>query len=120
MAASEPAAQAGFQMLVFGGTSTLSKKRPAGGRPEVLSRNVAISSIRTTVRLHAVHRRGDEPEIESQPWLELSGKVSEPVRTVTDIRISMYPQEPVQVRTTRPASVSTKVQPWKRRVDLAL
>ena len=67
------------------------RKRRSPGRPEMLSRNVAISSFRTSVRLGASHRRGEEPEIESQPWLELQGKATEPIRDVTDVKISRYP-----------------------------
>ena len=80
------------------------KHRP-GGRPEMLSRDVDISSFRMTVRLHAVHGRGEEPYIESQPWLELLGTATEPVRDVTDVRISMYPQDELRVGTARPAAV---------------
>ena len=40
------------------------KRRPAG-RPEMLTRDVEISSFRMTVRLHAVHGRGEEPYVES-------------------------------------------------------
>jgi hypothetical protein len=45
----------------------MATKRRADGQPEMLSRNVAISSFRTSVRLSASHRRGEEPEIQSQP-----------------------------------------------------
>jgi hypothetical protein len=76
----------------------------------MLSRNVAISSFRTSVRLGAIHRRGEEPEIESEPWLELQGNVTEPIRDVTAVKISMYPREPLQVGTARPASVGAIVQ----------
>lgn len=88
----------------------MSKRRRTGGRPEMLSRDVAITTFRATVRLHAVHRRGEEPEIESQPWLELLGKASEPIPDVTEVRISMYPSEPVHVGTARPASVGAIIQ----------
>ena len=41
----------------------------------------------------------------SQPRLELQGKATAPIRDVTDMKISMYPREPLQVGTARPASV---------------
>jgi len=70
----------------------MASKRRAGGRPEMRSRNVAISSSsRTSVRLSATHRRGEEPEIESQPWLELQGQATESIRGVSDVKISLYP-----------------------------
>lgn len=71
----------------------------------MLSRDVAISSFRASVRPNAVHRRGEEPEIETQPWLELQGKATETIRDVKDVKISMYPREPLQVGTARPATV---------------
>jgi hypothetical protein len=50
------------------------------GKPEMLSRNVEIKSSSLTARISALHRKGDEPEIESQPWLELKGVLTEPVK----------------------------------------
>ena len=76
----------------------------------MLSRNVEISGFRTSIRISAVHRRGEEPEIESKPWLELQGKATEPIRDVIDVKISMYPEEPVVVGTARPAAVGAIIQ----------
>jgi len=87
----------------------MSRKRRPGSRPEMLSRDVEISSFRMTVRLHAVHGRGEEPYIESQPWLELLGTATEPVRDVKNVRISMYPQDELRVGTARPAAVGAIV-----------
>src|SRR4051794_11556403 len=70
----------------------------------MLTRNVEISSFGATVRISAVHHKGDEPYIESQPWLELRGKATEPLKGVTDVKISLYPKDEVQVGTARPAS----------------
>ena len=75
-----------------------------GGKPEMLSRNFEIKSSRLTVRLSAVHRKGDEPEIESQPWLELRGVLTEAVKDVRDVQISLYPRDKMEVGTARPAS----------------
>lgn len=73
-------------------------------KPEMLSRNVEIKSSSLTVRISAVHRKGDEPEIESQPWLELKGVLTEPVKDVRDVVISLYPKDKMEVGTARPAS----------------
>jgi hypothetical protein len=81
-----------------------------GGRPEMLSRDIAITALRFSVRINAVHERNSEPEIETQPWLEILGKAFEPVRDVTDVEISMYPREPLVVGTARPASVGAIIQ----------
>ena len=70
----------------------------------MLSRNVEIKSSSLTVRISAVHRKGDEPEIESQPWLELRGVLTEPVKDVRDVLISLYPKDKMEVGTARPAS----------------
>ena len=35
---------------------------------------------------------------------ELQGKATESIRDVADVKISMYPREPLQVGTARPAS----------------
>jgi hypothetical protein len=73
-------------------------------KPEMLSRDAEIKSSRLSVRISAVHRKGDEPEIESQPWLQLQGVLTEPVKGVRDVRISLYPRDKMEVGTARPAS----------------
>jgi len=73
------------------------KKGHKGGRPEMLSRNIEITSFRASVRIHAVHRRGEEPEIESGPWLELRGTLDEPVKGVRDVILSLYPRDKMEV-----------------------
>lgn len=55
----------------------------------------------------AVPRRGAEPEIESQPWLELRSRLHEPVKGVTDLKMSLYPKERLTMRPARPASVGS-------------
>lgn len=74
------------------------------GKPEMLSRDVEITSSSLTVRIRAVHAKGDEPEIESQPWLQLKGVLTEPVKGVRDVVISLYPKDKLEVGTARPAS----------------
>jgi hypothetical protein len=60
------------------GRAAKPRKRCKSSKPEMLSRNVEISSFGATVRIGAVHRKGEEPEIDSQPWLELRGTRSRP------------------------------------------
>ena len=74
------------------------------GKPEMLSRDVEIRSSSLTVRIRAVHPKGDEPEIDSQPWLQLKGVLTEPVKGVRDVVISLYPKDKLEVGTARPAS----------------
>jgi hypothetical protein len=52
------------------------KKRRKSNEPEMLSRNVEITGVSTTVRLNAVHHKGTGPYVESQPWLELRGRTT--------------------------------------------
>ena len=65
---------------------------------------VEIKSSSLTVRIRAVHRKGDEPEIESQPWLQLKGVLTETVKGVRDVVISLYPRDRIEIGTARPAS----------------
>src|SRR5262245_12475531 len=74
------------------------------GKPEMLSCNVEIKSSSLTVRISAVHHKGEEPEIESQPWLALKGVLTEPLKGVRDVLISLYPRDKMEVGTARPAS----------------
>ena len=37
-------------------------------KPEMLSRNVKITSFSAAVRLNAICHKGDEPYVEGQPW----------------------------------------------------
>ena len=73
------------------------------------SRTIAVSSFAATVRIGAVHRRGEEPEVETQPCLELRGTLDEPVRGVQEIVISMYPRDKVEIGTARPASIGAVI-----------
>ena len=86
------------------------QKRRGGGRPEMLSRNGEISSLRASMRVSAVERRGEEPDIETHPWLDVHGTLSEPVRDVRDILISMYPEDKLVVGTARPAAVGSIIR----------
>ena len=81
----------------------MSTKRKSG-KPEMLSRDVEIKSSSLAVRISAVHRKGDEPNIESQPWLQLKGVLTETVKGVRDVVISLYPKDRIEIGTARPAS----------------
>lgn len=101
-------------------TANIQERQPArkaaGGKhrksnkPELLSRDVEIASFGATVRLHTVHHKGDEPYIESKPWLEVRGTATEPVKGMTDVKISMYPEDKPIVGTARPAAVGAIIR----------
>ena len=85
------------------------RKRRTGSRPELLSRNATLTSFSARVGIQAEHGRGEEPRIETRPWLELRGRLEEPVNDVTDVLISMFPEDKVQVGAARPASVGSVI-----------
>lgn len=64
------------------------KRKPESSKPEMLSRNVKITSFSAAVRLNAIHHKGDEPYVEGQPWLELRGTATEPVKGVTEVKMA--------------------------------
>jgi hypothetical protein len=80
------------------------------GKPEMLSRDVEIKSSSLAVRIAARHHKGDEPKIESQPWLQLKGVLTETVKGVRDVVISLYPTDRIEIGTARPASCGTIIR----------
>jgi len=48
--------------------------------------------------------RGEEPFIETKAWLELRGTATERVSGVSDVQVSMYPEDKPAVGTARPAA----------------
>lgn len=83
----------------------MNRKRRTTSRPELLQRNVEVTSVSARMATRVDHPRGQEPYIECGPWLELRGTLDEPVKGVSDVLISMYPEDEVRVGTRRPASV---------------
>jgi hypothetical protein len=79
----------------------MAKNRRRSGKPEMLWRSIEISSFSARVSLDAVHHKGQEPFIEAQPWLELRGTATEPVRDVRDVKISMFLRDRPQVGSAR-------------------
>jgi hypothetical protein len=71
---------------------------------------MTVESFAASVGLAAAHRRGEEPEIETRCWLELRGRIGEPVEGVTLVNVTMHPEERLQVGTARPAAVGAIVQ----------
>ena len=93
-----------FEFWDEGSITSRTMPKRKSDRPEILSRNVEFFSYRMSVGLRAVHQRGVDPYIETQPWLELKGRASEPVRDVKDVVISLYPKDELVVGTSRPAA----------------
>jgi hypothetical protein len=50
----------------------MTKKRKSQ-QPELISRSIEISSFAASVSLDANHRRGEDPHVESGPWLGAAG-----------------------------------------------
>ena len=87
------------------------KSRPV----EFLMRDVEITSFNAHVSIYAMHEKGEEPYIESGPWLELYGVVADPIRSLTDVEISLYPRDTVEVGPARPATVGSFINMWPPR-----
>jgi len=47
-----------------------------------------------------------DPELEGRPWLELRGKLVEPIRDVDQVRFSIWPDPDRRVGPNRPAAVA--------------
>ena len=77
---------------------------------DIISRTVAVASVRASAGVLAAHRRGEEPEIEAHFWLELRGHLSEPVEGTTVVSLGMHPRDRLLVGSARPAAVGAIVQ----------
>lgn len=80
-------------------------KRRGAKRPEMLSRIAELTSYTARISIRAEHRRGQEPEIDSGPWLELRGTLEEPVKSVHDVLFSLYPVDEPRLGPARPAGI---------------
>lgn len=78
-----------------------------GERHELLSRIVEITSSTASMSIRAEHRRGEEPEIDSGPWLELRGTLEEPVKGVQEVLFSLYAKDEPRIGKARPASIGS-------------
>jgi len=95
----------------------MTKRRPGVRRDEVLDRSVEISSMKASVSRHADARKGCEPRIETNPWLELRGFMDEPVRDVQVVVMSVHVDDRTVPGPARPAAVGAIV---KTRPDLSV
>jgi hypothetical protein len=77
---------------------------------DIISRTVAVASVRASAGVLAAHRRGEEPEIETRCWLELRGHLSEPVEGTTVVSLGMHPRDRLLVGSARPAPVGAIIQ----------
>ena len=72
-----------------------------------------------SVRIAAAHPRGEEPFIETKAWLELRGTALEPVGGVSDVQLSMYPEDEPTIGTARPAAIGAIIRA-RPQLDLVL
>jgi hypothetical protein len=70
---------------------------PAPKRPHPL--------LPSDVRFGVKGENDPEPEIECRPWLELRGKLMEPIRDTFDVVFKLWPDPNKRVGPARPASV---------------
>ncbi len=85
------------------------RKRRRTARPKMLSRVAEITGYTPSISIRADHRRGEEPEIDSGPWLELEGILTEPVKDVHVVRFSLYPKDELRIGPARPAGIGAIV-----------
>jgi hypothetical protein len=64
--------------------------------------------------LNIVDPKGPEPLIGSEPWLEVRGKLNEPIRDVTELVISVHGQQRPRAGPVRPLCVGTigQIRPY--------
>lgn len=86
------------------------KKRNAHRQEEILSRMVVISAVEESTCLHADAPRGSAPFIDSSAWLEVNGRVDEPVGDVSDISITLHPDDKTVPGPARPACVGAIIR----------
>jgi hypothetical protein len=75
----------------------------------MLSREVELDSLAARISTRAEHRRGEEPEIQSGPWLEVQGTLTEPVKDVHEVQFSLYPEDDPRVGPARPAAIGAVI-----------
>lgn len=85
------------------------RKRRTPKRPELLSRTVAITSLAMRVGIRVDQRRGETPEIEAGPWLELRGTLDNPVKAVEDVLFGLYAENDPQIGPARPAGIGAVI-----------
>lgn len=94
------------------------RHRPSPGY-EVLSRNVAISTLTVHVRMRVDQRRGEGPEVDAGPWLELRGSLDEPLGGVQDVLFSLYPEGDLDTDVAGSAGIGSVIR-LKPRMDVVV
>lgn len=89
------------------------KRRRSPRKDEMLSRDATISAAAPLVRFSVKGPKDPEPEIEGRPWLELRGRLSEPIRGSQDVVIKLWSDPDKRVGPNRPLAVAyiTAIRP---------
>jgi hypothetical protein len=93
--------------------------RRTSSRSEIFSHDVKISSFAARVGIRVDRPRGQPPEIDAGPWLELRGALEEPIKGVHDVLVSLYPEDDPHIGLARPASIGSVIG-LKPRVDVVI
>ena len=88
------------------GTAMPKKQRRKRRQDETLQRNVVISSFAPRVSVSVKGGKGPEPQIEGRPWLELRGRVTEPIRDTYDVVFRLWADPDKRVGPARPVAVA--------------
>ena len=73
----------------------------------MLRRDVEVVAIHTYMSLDIVDPKGPDPLIGSEPWLEVRGKLNEPIRDATELVISVIAKDRPKPGPVRPLCVGT-------------
>jgi hypothetical protein len=84
-------------------------KRSRGRGEDLVVREVAISSFRAHVSL-GIAQKPKPPQIKTNPWLALAGKMDEALRNIRDAIVRVHVDESREPGPARPASVGAIVQ----------
>ena len=83
-------------------------KRRRARAPDVISREITVTSFALHVFTRVDTPRGLPASIESGPWLELRGEFDEPLRDVRAARVNAHPEESARVE-REPTSIGALI-----------
>ena len=79
-------------------------------REEILSRDFRIESIKQSVGIGVHHARGEAPFLDPHSWIEARGRFDEPLRDITEVEISVYPDPNADVAPGPPPCVGAIIR----------
>jgi hypothetical protein len=68
-------------------------RKPRSRRPEILIRNIEITSGQAGVSISASRQKAEDPELSGSARVELAGVMDEPIRGVREVEMTVYPTD---------------------------